>query len=65
MYQTIEMPRRLLDLFPHIVIAVEVEDIRYEVEGILVVLNFRVKASQVESVGKVFFVDFAEVLVTP
>jgi hypothetical protein len=59
------MSRRLLDLFPHIIVAVEVEDIRYEVEGILVVLNFRVKAGQVEPVGKVFFVNLAEVLVAP
>jgi hypothetical protein len=62
-YQTVQMPRRLLNLFPHIVVAVEVEDIRDEVEGILVVLDFGIEARQVEAVGEVFFVDLAEVLV--
>lgn len=57
------MPRRLLYLFPHIIVAVKVEDVCYEVEGILVVLDFRVKASEVEAVGEIFFVDFAEVFV--
>jgi hypothetical protein len=64
-YQTVQMPRRLLNLFPHIIVAVEVEDVRYEVECVLVVLDFRVQARQVEAVGEVLFVDLAEVLVTP
>ena len=62
-YQTVQMPRRLLNLLPHVVVAVEVEDVRYEIECILVVLDFRVEARQVEAVGEVFFVDLAEVLV--
>lgn len=57
------MPRRFLDLFPHIIIAVEVEDVSYEVERILVVLDLRVKAGQIEAIGQVLFVDFAEVFV--
>jgi hypothetical protein len=57
--------RRLLYLFPHIIVAVEVEDVGYEVERILVVLDFSVEAREVETVGEVFFVDFAEILVPP
>lgn len=58
------MSRRLLDLFPHIVIAVEVEDIGYKVEGILVVLNFGVQAREVEAIGQILLVDLAKVLVS-
>lgn len=57
------MPRRFLNLLAHLVVAVEVEDIGDEVEGILVVLDLGVEASEVEAVGEVLFVDFAEVLV--
>jgi hypothetical protein len=58
------MPRRLLNLFPHLIVAVKVEDVGYEVEGILVVLDFGVQARKVEAVGQVFFVDLAEVLIS-
>jgi hypothetical protein len=57
------MPRRLLNLFTHIIVAVEVEDVCNEIECILVVLDFGVEARQVEAVGEVFFVDLAEVFV--
>lgn len=59
------MPRRLLDLLAHLVVAVEVEDVGHEVEGILVVLNLGVQPSKIEAVGQVLFVDLAEVLVPP
>ena len=59
------MSRRLLDLFAHFIVAVEVEDVCYEVEGILVVLNLGVQPGEIEPVGKVLFVDLAEVLVPP
>ena len=57
------MSRRLLNLFPHLIVAVEVEDVCYEVEGILVVLNLGVQPSKIEPIGKVLFVNLAEVLV--
>lgn len=63
-YQSIQMSRRLLDLFPHIIVAVKVENVRYEVEGILVVLDFGVEAREVEPVGQVLFVDLAEVFIS-
>ena len=53
----------LLDLFSHLVIAVKIEDIGDEVKGVLVVLDIGVEAGQVEAVGEVVFVDFAEVLI--
>ena len=65
MHQSIQMPRRLFYLFPHIIVAVEVEDVCYEVEGILVVLNLGVQPGEVEAVGQVLLVDLAEVLVPP
>ena len=59
------MPRRLLYLFPHVIIAVEVEDVGHEVKRILVVLYFSVEAGKIEPIGQIFFVDFAEVFVSP
>jgi hypothetical protein len=64
MHKSIQMPRRFLDLFPHIIIAIEVEDVGYEVECILVVLDLRVKAGQIEAIGEVLFVYFAKVFVS-
>ena len=45
------MSGRLLYLFAHIIVDFHVEDIRDEVEGILVVLHFGVEAGEVEAVG--------------
>lgn len=53
----------LLDGLAHLVVAVEVEDIGDEVERVLVVLNLGVQTSQVEAIGQVLFVNFAEVFV--
>lgn len=58
------MPRRLFYLFPHVIVAVKVEDVGDEVKRILVVLHFGVEAGKVEAVGEVFFVYFAEVFVS-
>jgi hypothetical protein len=63
MHHTVQVPGILLDLFTHIVVDFHVEDVSYQVERILVVLDLRVKAGQVEAVGEVVFVDFAEVFV--
>ena len=57
------MPSRLLNLLPHIVIAVKVKDISNKIEGVLVVLNIGIESSQVEAVREVVFIDFAEVLI--
>lgn len=57
------MPCRLLNLFPHFIIAVKIEDVGDQVESVLVVLNIGVESGQVESVCEVFFIDLAEVFV--
>jgi hypothetical protein len=57
------MPRRLLNLFSHLIVAVEVEDVGYKVECILVVLHFGVQARKVEAVSQILLVDLAKVLV--
>lgn len=59
------MPRRLFYRFPHLIVAIEVEDIRNQVKRVLVVLDLRIESRQVESIGEVFFVDLAEVLIPP
>lgn len=63
MHQPIQMPCRLLNLRSHIIIAIEIEDVGYEVERVLVVLDIGVEAREVEAVGEVIFVDFAEIFV--
>lgn len=59
------MPRRLFYLFPHVIVAVEIKDICYEVQRILVVLDFGVETRKVEAIGQVLFVNLAEVLIAP
>ena len=63
MNETVEVSGGLLDGLAHVVFAVEVEDIGNEVEGVLIVVDFGVQAGEVEAVGEVLFVDFAEVFV--
>jgi hypothetical protein len=50
-------------LLPHVVVHFHIEHIRDQVQSILVVLDFCVQASQVETIREVVLVDFAEVLV--
>lgn len=59
------MPGRLLNGLTHLIVALEIEDIGDEVQCVLIVLNLSVETRQVESVGKVVLVNFAEVLVAP
>lgn len=64
MYQAIQVSSRLLYCLSHLIITVQIEYIRDEVQGILIVLNFGIQASKIESISQVVFVDFAKVLVT-
>lgn len=61
--ESVEVPGRLLDRLAHFIVAVQVEDIGDEVQGILVVLDLGVEPRQVEAVRQVVFVYFAKVLV--
>lgn len=63
MHKTIEMSSALLDLLTHVIVDFHVKDISHKIKRILVVLDFRVKASQVEAVGQVVFVNFAVILI--
>jgi hypothetical protein len=63
MYETVEVACRLLNGLPHVIVAVEIEDVRYEVQRILIVLHLGVKARQVEPVRQVVLVDHAEVFI--
>ena len=62
-YEAVEVPGRLLDLFAHLVFAVEVEDICDEIKCVLIILHFSVEAGEIETVGQIFFVDLAKVFV--
>lgn len=57
------MASRLLDLLPHLIITIEIEDICDEVESVLVILDIGVEACEVEAVGKVVLVNFTKVLI--
>lgn len=50
MNQTVKMSRGLLDVLPHLIIAIEIEHIRHEIQRILVVLDLGVETSQVETI---------------
>jgi hypothetical protein len=54
----------LLNLISHIVVDLHVEDIGHEVQRILVVLHICIEAGEVEAVGEVVLVDFAEVFIS-
>ncbi len=61
--ESVQMSSGFFYRLPHLVVTVEIKDIGYEVEGILVVCDFSVEPREVESICKVVLVDFAEVLV--
>jgi hypothetical protein len=63
MHKTVKMSGALLNLLAHVIIDLHVKDIGHQIKRVLVVLDFSVKASQVEAVGEVVFVDFAIVFV--
>ncbi len=63
MDQSVKMPCRLLYLFAHLIVAVEIEHVGDEVQGVLVVCDISVQAGEIEAVGEVIFVDFAKVLI--
>lgn len=63
MHQAVQVPGRALNGLAHIIVAVEVEDIRHQIERILVVLDLGVETSQVEAIRQVIFVDLAKVFV--
>lgn len=63
MNEPVKVPSRLFNLFPHLIVAVEVEDVRHEVERILVVLHLGIEAGQVEAIREVLLIDLAKVLV--
>ena len=57
------MASRLLNLLPHLVVTVEIEDICDEVKSVLVILDVGVEPREVEAVGKVVLVNFTKVLI--
>lgn len=59
------MPRGLFDLFSHVIVAVKVEDVGDQVEGVLVVLDLGVETREIEAIRQVFLVDLTKVLVSP
>jgi len=63
MYEAVQLPGRVLYLISELVVAVHVEDVGDEVEGILVVADLEIEACEVEAVGEIIFVDLTEVLV--
>ena len=64
MHKTVQVPCTLLNLLAHIVVHVHIEDVRDDIQGILIVLYFGIQTRQVEAICEVVFVDFAEVFVS-
>ncbi len=63
MDQAVQVPCRLLDLLPHIIVAIQVKDISDEVKSVLIILDVRVEPSKVEAVCEVVFIDLAKVFI--
>ena len=61
--QAVQVAGAAFDLLAHVVVDFHIEDIGDEIEGMLVVVDVRVKAGEVEAVGEIVFVDLAEVFV--
>lgn len=57
------MPCRFLNLLSHIIVTIQVKDISDEIKSVLVILDVRIEPSKVEAVGKIVFVDLAEVFI--
>lgn len=65
MDQSVKMSCAFLDLLSHVVFHFHVEDVRDQIECILIVLHFCIESSEIESVRQVILVDFAEVFIPP
>ena len=63
MNQAVEVSSTLLNRLPHLIVAIEIENIGDEIERVLVVLHLSIQACKVEAVGQVILVDLAEVLI--
>jgi hypothetical protein len=63
MDEAIEVPRRLLNLLPQVIIHIVIKDVCNQIQSILVMLNLGVQARQVEAVRQVFLIDLAEIFV--
>lgn len=59
------MSCRLFDSFSHVIIAIQVKNVCYQVQRILIILYLRVEARKVKAIGKIFFIDLAEVFIPP
>ena len=57
------MPRCLLNLLSHVVVDLHVKDVGHKVQRILIVLDLRIQAGQVEAIREIVFVNLAEVFI--
>jgi len=64
MDQSVQMACRLLNRLSHVIFAVQVEYIRDEVQSMLIVVDFGLKPSKVETIGQIFFVYLAKVFIS-
>ena len=55
------MPRRLFNLFSHVVLTLKIELVSDQVQRVLIILHFRLQASQVEAVRQVFLINLTKV----
>lgn len=59
------MPRRLLNRLPHLIVTIQIKNIRHQVQCILVILHFGIQAREVKAIRQVILINFAKVLITP
>lgn len=63
MHKAVQVPCALLDHLPQLVLAVHVKHIGNDIQGIVVVLHFRLQARKVKPIVQIVLVDLAKVLV--
>lgn len=51
MNQAVQVTRRFLNLLAQVIIRIEIENIRHEIESILIVGHLGVQAGQIETIG--------------
>lgn len=63
MNKSVQVPRIFLNLFPYLILTLEIKHIRHKIQRILVVLHLLLQPGEVEAVRQVLLVDLAKVLV--
>ncbi len=57
------MPCRPLNIFPHVIVTIQVENVGDQFKCVLVVMEIGIESCQIKAVREVVFIDLAKVFV--